>query len=178
MQLLLDKELLNYKLYEDFVALFNGVVDFDFTNSLEYSLYKLPVDDSYKISYVEKLIDILKLSEVYDDQEIHYILHDFLSSKGTYRVRECLEKYLDIKVNKMDYSSNMVLDLEVEVTYNGVNVELLIKLIKELIAFELFYTDLKFLIKRLRHIIEVKNETIVNVGLDKFSKVTGNIRWD
>ena len=58
MLLPLDNELLNYKLYQDFLKLYGG-----FTKegeSLLLSLSKLPIDKSFEVPAVQKLMECLE----------------------------------------------------------------------------------------------------------------------
>ena len=182
MRIQLDQELLNYKLYEDLLKLNKGSL-IDLESSLEYSLSKLPKSVDYKIPAIEKLIECLKLNgeDGYDEVTLNYIINDFLISKGTYRVRDLLTKYLGIKIVDGDdgfkYGPNMSLSTTLEVTYSGDNVELLISLIQDLLNFELFFTNLDLVIKKLVHEIEINSKNTVRVNKFRFNKLNGVILW-
>lgn len=179
MLLPLDNELLNYKLYQDFLKLYGG-----FTKegeSLLLSLSKLPIDKSFEVPAVQKLMECLDLLGEYDKPTTNYILADFLASKGTYRVKEIIEKYLHIEFTEPDgfeYSPEQLkLKSHFKVTYKGTNLDLLLTLISDLLNFELYFTSLDMLIKELRHILDVENNTTARVLLDKFTRIEANITW-
>ena len=71
----------------------------------------------------------------------------------------------------------MKLKAHFKVTYKGTNLDLLLTLISDLLNFELYFTSLDMLIKELRHILEVENNTTARVLLDKFTRIEANITW-
>lgn len=179
MPILYDRELLNYPLYQDFLKLYGAMTDDG--DSLHFSLLKLPIDKSFEVPAVQKLMECLNLLGRYDKPMMDYILADFLASKGTYRVKEIIEKYMGIEFEVPDgfeYTPEQLkLSVKFRVTYSGVNLDLLHSLITDLLNFELYFSKLDMLITELRHIIEVENRTTARVHLDKFTRLQAEISW-